>query len=65
MQTVKEVEGWMYDDKGDNLGKPSKKNDDMVEGLYRLMLLNTVWYDIEEDEDDYYEAPKVNSATGY
>ena len=25
VQSIKEVEGWMYEDKGDNIGKPSKK----------------------------------------
>ena len=66
VQSIKEVESWMYEDKGDNIGKPSKKNDDFVENLYRLMLLNTEWYDMEDEEDDgYYEQMKVNSTTGY
>jgi hypothetical protein len=65
VQTPREAENWMYEDKGENLGKPSKKEDDMMENLYRLQLLDTEWYDYEEDEDNYHEEQRVNSTTGY
>lgn len=62
-RTIMEIEGWMYDDKG----IPLKENDDMVEGLYRLCLLDTQYEEMEdEDENDYhYQREEVNQITGY
>ena len=42
-----EMEGWMYDD----TGKPSKIEDDMVENLYRLVLLGTQYSPPGDDDD--------------
>jgi hypothetical protein len=64
--TINEIEDWVYDD----MGKPSKKNDDMMENLYRLMLMDTQWYP-PEDEDDVRDRESErsnsykNSVTGY
>lgn len=60
-RTVMEIEGYMFDP--DTL-KPQKVEDDMMENLYRLALLNTVWYE-EEDEDEYKEKRVHNVVTGY
>jgi hypothetical protein len=59
-RTIQEVEGWMYDDNG----KPAKVDDDMVECLYRLILLDTEY----EEMDDEWEEPQRQTAsncTGY
>ena len=58
---VYEMEGWMYDEHG----KPQKKDDDMVEGLYRLCLLDTQYVPL--DDEDYVEdsGPAGNPITGY
>jgi len=64
VRTIKEFEGWMYEDKGDDKGKPKKVDDDMMENLYRLLLLNTEWFP-EEEEDDYEYEPIYNTVTGY
>jgi hypothetical protein len=39
-RAIEEIEGWMYDEHG----KPIKKDDDMMENLYRMILLDTQWY---------------------
>lgn len=60
-RTVYEAEGWMYDDQG----RPQKKDDDMMECLYRLCLLNTEWVPLD-DEDDYEKPIEAgNIHTGY
>jgi hypothetical protein len=64
VRTIKEFEGWMYEDKGDDKGKPKKVDDDMMENLYRLLLLDTQWYDVEDEEYEE-EQYAVNSVTGY
>ena len=40
VRTIYEIEGWMWDK---DTQKPSKVDDDMMENLYRLLLLNTKW----------------------
>lgn len=47
---LKEIEGYMYDK---DTNKPVDKDDHMMENLYRLLLLNTVYSDpnIDEEED--------------
>ena len=47
-KTVKQCLNWMYDKEG----KPSKKDDDMPENLYRLALLETEWE--EPYVEEYY-----------
>ena len=49
--TPQQMEDWMYDKE---TGKPSKDDDDMVENLYRLVLLGTQ-YSPPGDEDDEWE----------
>lgn len=61
-RTVYEIEGYMYDDNG----KPLKEDDDMMENLYRAVLLDTKYTEIE-DEDDYepiYDTGR-STITGY
>lgn len=48
-RTIVEIEGWMYDDKGDDIGKPQKVDDDFPENLYRLALLDTQWARLADD----------------
>jgi len=43
-ETIVEVEDWLYDPE---TLKPSKDKDDFVECLYRLILLNTEWFEPE------------------
>jgi hypothetical protein len=50
----------------DEMGKPSKENDDAGENLYRLVNLNTEYTDPRDDKVDEYEEPKKrNPVTGY
>ena len=41
-RTIMEIEGYMIDP---STGRPSKENDDMMENLYRLVLLGTEWHE--------------------
>lgn len=63
--TIRQVEGWVYEDKGDNVGKPSKVDDDMPENLYRLLLLDTKYEPPDDDFEEEHEFEAVNSVTGY
>lgn len=47
IRTIFEIEGYMYDKETQN---PQDKDDHMMENLYRLMLLGTIWA-LPEDED--------------
>lgn len=63
VRTIFEIEGWMWDE---DTQKAAKKNDHMMENLYRLSLLNTVWYPL----DDYFPyeesvSDNRNAMTGY
>ena len=65
-RTINEAENWMYDK---DTGKPQKIDDDMMENLYRGMLLVTQYY---PPEDDYVDEEVsngtdqgANSVTGY
>lgn len=40
IRTIYEIEGWMWDK---DTQKASKEDDDMMENLYRILLLNTQW----------------------
>jgi hypothetical protein len=61
-RTIEEIEGYMYDE----FGKPQKVDDDMMENLYRLVLLGTVFYTPRERD---YEQPRQevgrSPVTGY
>lgn len=58
-RTILELEGWMYDDNG----VPIKEDDHMVECLYRLLLLETEYW--EEDEEEDIDDNKDRGVTGY
>ena len=64
VRTIYEIEGWMYDK---DTQKPAKEDDDMMENLYRLLLLKTQWSTPFEYMD--YEPTKYASGrdavTGY
>jgi len=57
-RTIYEIEGWMWDK---DTQKPSKNDDDMMENLYRLLLLNTKW---TEPYDFIYDQPPPSFMTG-
>jgi len=54
IETIFEIEGLMWEK---DTNKVSKHNDHMMEGLYRICLLNTKYYP-PEDEDEY---PQYNT----
>lgn len=63
IRTLYEIEGWMYDAV---THKPQKEDDDMMENLYRLMLLDTRYSEMDDyDEEDDDNKPSRNSHTGY
>ena len=39
--TIRQLSGWIYEDKGEKKGEPSKTDDDTCENLYRLALVGT------------------------
>ena len=57
-RTIYEIEGWMWDK---DTQKASKEDDDMMENLYRLLLLNTQWTPVMED---FMYEPKPSYMTG-
>lgn len=65
-RTIVEIEGWMYDKDTD---KPQKEQDDMMENLYRILLLDTVYVEPEDerwgDEEEALAQDRVNARTGY
>lgn len=62
-RTIYEIEGYMRDPE---TGKPSKEDDDMMENLYRLVLLDTKWEEIEDSEDVVLQGNvKRNPISGY
>ena len=61
MRTIVEAEGWMYDDNG----VPVKEDDDFMENLYRLLLLDTIYYDQDENAGADEVEDTVNDTTGY
>ncbi len=63
IRTITEIEGWMYDKETQ---KPQKKDDDMMENLYRILLLGTEYYEEDEyDDEDESVDTTANSHTGY
>jgi len=66
-RTISEIEGWMYETQGDDIGKPQKVNDDFPEDLYRLALLDTQYYPPEDDgvEEEVSSDRGASSVTGY
>jgi hypothetical protein len=64
VRTLYEIEGYMWDKETQ---KPLKENDDMMENLYRLLLLDTQYVDPEDEdwEEEDHEDENVNAVTGY
>ena len=62
IRTIREAEGWMWDE---NTQKAKKVDDHMMENLYRTLLLDTHYYDPEDEEDDSYQGTRRNRVTGY
>ena len=67
VRTIHDWEGWMYIEKGDDTGKPSKEEDDFCENGYRTALLGTEYVPPEEDDYgvDADEDTEVCVVTGY
>lgn len=66
VRTITEIEGWIYDKETQ---KPQKEQDDMMENLYRLLLLDTVYVEPEDemwwDDEEALAQDYVNVRTGY
>ncbi len=60
--TIHEFESWMYDEK---TRKPIKTDDDFMEGLYRILLLDTEYYAPEDEDDEYMDNMDNFDCTGY
>ncbi|KKN49411.1 hypothetical protein LCGC14_0643010 [marine sediment metagenome] len=63
IRTLFEIEGYMWDKE---TAKPVDKDDHMMENLYRILLLDTQWYDATEYEqgEDEHEGDRGRSAVG-
>ncbi|HDY89971.1 MAG TPA: hypothetical protein ENH82_17855 [bacterium] len=66
IETLFEIEGYMWDKE---TNKPTKKNDHMMEGLYRICLLNTQYYPLSDDDFMPHTPKTINDGrdamTGY
>jgi hypothetical protein len=64
VRTIWEIEGWMWKPE---TGKPVDKDDHMCENLRRLIQLDTVWEEPEEEEDEDIPQKRstANPITGY
>jgi hypothetical protein len=65
VRTLFEIEGYMWDEETQ---KPKDKDDHMMENLYRIMLLETEYTSLDEEEDNDFEAQSNrgrNAITGY
>lgn len=64
---IRQLTGWMFIEKGDDKGMPSKVDDDQCENAYRLINLNTIYYPPEEEkyEDEMEKPGERNKITGY
>ena len=60
VRTVKEIESWMWDEETQ---KAKKENDDMMENLYRILLEDTQWEPMDDEDEE--EIGTTNSVTGY
>ena len=61
VRTILEMEGWMYDDNG----IPIKEDDHMMECLYRILLLDTPYYEDEDEEEENGSEQGRSDVTGY
>lgn len=62
IRTIYEIEGYMYDKETQS---PQDKDDHMMENLYRLTLLDTVWYEEEEVQDETIVTQGRDTVGGY
>ena len=62
VRTLMEIEGWMWDE---DTQKAKKVNDHFCENLYRTLLLDTKYYEPEEEEGESYTNYRRSSVTGY
>jgi len=62
IRTIFEIEGYMYDKETQ---KPKKEDDHMMENLYRIMLLNTIWEPIIFDNEEEEEHAGMSTIGGY
>lgn len=66
VRTIYEIEGWMWDK---DTQKPAKEDDDMMENLYRILLLKTQWEPQEDYLDEELQMPAQmvgrDAVTGY
>jgi hypothetical protein len=61
-RTTFELESWMYDE---DTQKPQKKDDHMMENLYRILLENTIYYPPGEFTEQKSGTSTKNKWTGY
>lgn len=61
-RTIYEIEGYMWDE---DTQKPKDKDDHMMENLYRLILLDTQWYEFISDLSKNTDYKGANYLTGY
>ena len=66
LETLFEIEGYMWDK---DTNKPLDKDDHMMEGLYRICLLNTQYYPLVDEDFVPYTPKTINGGrdvyTGY
>ena len=63
IRTIFEIEGYMWDKETQ---KPMDKDDHMMENLYRLTLLDTIWYEKDaRDEMNTLSTQGRSSVGGY
>ena len=62
VRTIREIEGYMYNE---DTQKPQDKDDHMMENLYRLILLDTEWYEMELEDDEIVTRSTKCKYTGY
>ena len=62
VRTIYEIEGYMWDK---DTQKAQKVDDDMMENLYRLILLDTVYVEPESEYSEGYTHETPNTVTGY
>lgn len=62
VRTIYEIEGWQYDKETQ---KPAKVSDDMMENLYRILLLDTKYEPPGEEEQEEETTSTANPHTGY
>ena len=63
---IRQIEGWCYEENESGMMKPSKKDDDFPETLYRLALLDTKYSEpYNKDDEPYQPQLKKSGITGY